>query len=84
MEEQKKEPLRPICLELEDAKAEIFAVVNMANKKRGIPFFLLESIVNEAARQVADFARQERETANRNYEQELLEYEKQRGERDDK
>lgn len=78
-----EKPICPLCLRLENAKAEIFAAVNAANKKHNIPFFLLESIVAEASRQVAGLAHTERENEKRNYEQEITEYNKQRGERDE-
>lgn len=75
-------PIRPLCLELEEAKAEIFAVINMTAKKHNIPFFLLEYIMQEATRQVVDLAKAERKQANENYTQQLAQYNK-RGERDE-
>lgn len=82
-ETEKKEPpapIKPLCLALEEAKAEIFAAVNMASKKHNIPFFLLESIVQEAARQASGIANTERENAARTYEKQLTEYQKGEGE----
>lgn len=76
---EKQQPIRPLCLELEDAKAEIFAVINMAKKKHNIPFFLLENIVAEAARQTSEFAAKERETAALAYEKELADFQKGEG-----
>lgn len=70
---------RPLCLELDDAKAEIFAAVNMTSKKHNIPFYLLESIVNEAARQVSNLAKAERETAAADYERQIAEMQKGEG-----
>lgn len=68
---QKTDPARPLCLEIEDAKMEIFDAINRASKERHIPFYLLESIVDDAARQVAKLANAERETAKRAYEDQL-------------
>lgn len=79
MKEKATPPVRPLCLELEDAKAEIFAVINMTPKKHNIPFYLLESIVMEAARQVSEVARQERELAAADYEKQVAEFNKSEG-----
>lgn len=68
---EEKTVKKPICLELVEAKADIFAAINNAAQNRGIPFYLLESIVEEAARQVSECARKEREIAKRTYEEEL-------------
>ena len=73
---EKTPPVRPLCLELEDAKAEIFSVITMTAKKHNIPFYLLESIVAEAAQQVSVFAKKERETAEKSYSQQLAEFNK--------
>ncbi len=74
-----EKPARPLCLELEDARAEIFAAVNMASKRHNIPFYLLESIVQEAARQVSALAKTERENAAIEYEKKLAEMQKGEG-----
>jgi hypothetical protein len=63
-------PERPLCLELLDARDRIFAVINDCANKHRIPFYLLESIVNDAARQVSRLADTERENARRRYENE--------------
>ena len=75
-EEKKNAPTRPLCLALEDARAEIFSVINMTAKRHNIPFYLLESIMQEATRQVVDCAKKEREIVARDYEQQLAEYKK--------
>lgn len=72
-------PVRPLCLRLEDAKAEIFSIVNLTAKKHDIPFFLIEPIITEAARQVRECAAKEREAAASTYERQIAEYNK-RGE----
>ena len=66
-------PSRPTCLELVDAKAEIFKTINDVSKKRQIPFWLLESIILDAARQVSELAAKERENAKQAYEKQLEE-----------
>lgn len=63
-----EEPLqKPLCLALIDAKKEIFDTINRVSKQNNIPYYLLESIVNEAALQVANCAKIERENAAREY-----------------
>ena len=65
--QEKSSIQRPLCLELVDAKKEIFDTINMVSRQKNIPYYLLESIVNEAASQVANCARIERENAAREY-----------------
>ena len=66
------QPARPLCLELVDAKNDIFEAINNASKQRNIPYFLLESIVTEAALQVSNLAKIEREAAAKKYEQQII------------
>lgn len=82
MSEQKEKtpPIRPLCLALDEARAEIFAVINMTAKKHNLPFYLIESIVNDAARQVGELSAKERENARLEYERQLYEVNNQRGE----
>lgn len=68
MKEVKTTPVRPLALEIDDAKEEIFGVINRMASERHIPFYLLENIVNDAARQVTELAKAERENAKRTYE----------------
>lgn len=65
---QEKKIARPMCLELDDAKAEIFALIEKLHTERKIPFYLIENITNDAARQVSSCADMEREAAMRLYE----------------
>lgn len=67
---------RSLCLELMDAKECIFGVINDFHKNHRIPFYLLESIVQDAARQVAAFAESERKSELQAYECKLKEAEK--------
>ena len=71
----KTAPTRPLCLELDDVKRDIVNVINAATKS-GVPFFLLESIVNDCANQVSANARAERESAKAAYNKQLEEYRK--------
>ena len=73
-EKRKEAPARPMCLELAEAQADIMNAINAAVRNRKIPFYLLESIVNDAARQVTGFAKAERTQAKKLYEQQLDEY----------
>lgn len=64
---------RPICLELEDAKTDIFGLIDNLHTDRKIPFYMLESIVSEAARRVKSCADAERTVAMQLYEKQLAE-----------
>lgn len=61
---------KPLCLELMDAKKDIFGVIDDYHQKHGIPFYLLESIVTDFARQVSNLANAEREKALADYNKE--------------
>lgn len=76
MADKKKEPARPLCLELQDAQTEIFGTIKKIAEKRGLPWYLLEYIVTDAAKQVAENARQERQGAAAMYEKQLEEFKK--------
>lgn len=71
-------PVRPLVLELDDAREEIFAAINRATSERHIPFYLLENIVYDAARQVSEHAKSERDRIKNAYEIQLAEFEKAR------
>lgn len=70
---EKTTPVRPLVLELDDAKEEIFSTVNRLATERHIPFYLLEGMVNDAARQVSALAKTEREQAKRMYDEQIAE-----------
>lgn len=59
---------RPLCLELENAKNDIYAAFNKQVSERKIPFFLLENIVNEVAHKVSAAADAERAAARKSLE----------------
>lgn len=70
---EKATPVRPLVLELDDAREEIFGTINRLATERHIPFYLLEGIINDAARQVVALAKTEREKAKQMYDEQLAE-----------
>lgn len=64
---------RPFCLELDDAKREIYDSITEISRKRKIPYYMLEFILNEALVQINIGANREREMAKINYERQLSE-----------
>ena len=79
---EKTPPVRPFCLEYEDAQREIVASVNAIVSKHKIPFYLLENIITNLAHQVSKNAEIERAEARQTYRTQLDEYEKGKGEGD--
>lgn len=69
-------PKKPLCIELEEAKAELVNLANDFHKGRNIPFFMLESIFADVFRQVATNAAAERTVAKNNFNKQLEEYAK--------
>ena len=67
----KTTPVRPLVLELDDAREEIFGTVNRLATERHIPFYLLEGMMNDAARQVSALAKTEREKAKQMYDEQI-------------
>lgn len=64
---------RPLCLELNDAKREIFDSITAIATKRNIPYFLLQHILFEALTQVKNGANTELEQANILYQKQIAE-----------
>lgn len=83
MKDPKTKPVRPLVLEIDDAKDEIFGAINRMASERHIPFYLLESIVNDAARQVTELAKTERGNAKRTYEAQTAEMAEREGKEDE-
>lgn len=83
MKDPKTKPVRPLVLEIDDAKDEIFGAINRMASERHIPFYLLESIVNDAARQVTELAKTERENAKRTYGAQTAEMAEREGKEDE-
>lgn len=75
MDKKKDKPARPLCLELQDAQAEIFGTIKKVAEKRHLPWYLIEPIISDAAKQVSENARQERQSAAALYEKQLREFE---------
>lgn len=67
----KTTPVRPLVLELDDAREEIFGTVYRLATERHIPFYLLEGMMNDAARQVSALAKTEREKAKQMYDEQI-------------
>lgn len=70
----KTAPSRPLCLSLTDARRRIYSVINDLAQNQHIPFYLLEGIVNDAAREVKANAEIERTQAAELYQQQLKEF----------
>lgn len=66
-EQKNTTPEKHMCLRMEDAKADIFNLIDELHAERKIPFFMLEGIVTEAARQVTSCADAERTAAMQLY-----------------
>lgn len=75
MDKKTDKPGRPLCLELQEARADIFGVIKKVAEDRHLPWYLIEPIVSDAAKQVSENARQERQTAAAMYEKQLKEFE---------
>lgn len=73
MDKEKKKIERPLCLELNDAKREIFDSITTIANKRNIPCFLLQNILFEALTQVKNGANNELEQANILYQRQVAE-----------
>lgn len=71
-----KMPIKPFCLRMMEAEAEIAKAINNAVKENRLPYYLLEPIVANAARQVSELAAAERQNAKAVYEAQLEEYAK--------
>ncbi len=74
--EETKKVDRSLCLELMEAKNRIFGVINDLHQVHRIPFYLMESIVLDAARQVTACADSERKSEIQAYERKLAEAKK--------
>lgn len=68
------QPIKPFCIDYEEARVEIFNAVSEASKVHNIPFYLLENIIESLLVQVREGKRNELEVSRRTYEQQLKEY----------
>ena len=66
-------PTRPICLNLEEAKTELFKTISYLADKYNLPCFLMEDMFWRAAERVSQLAESERKIALENYEEQLKE-----------
>ena len=66
-------PARPICLEIESARIELFKTIGYLADKYHLPFFLMEDMFREAAQRVSQLAESERKVALERYEVQLKE-----------
>lgn len=73
LEVKPNKPTRPICLELEDARAELFNTISYLADKYHLPCFLMEDMFRDAWQRVAQIAESERKVALENYEKQLAE-----------
>lgn len=71
MDKGQTKPTKPMCLKLAEFEAALVQLIN----ESGIPFFLLEAPLCNAAKEVTQFANAEREAAQEKYRKELAEYE---------
>lgn len=69
-------PVRPFCLEYQDAKNEVFTSVNNAVRKHNVPFYLMENILSEALHQVREGAKAEIQQATDSYKKQIDELDK--------
>lgn len=76
-------PIKPFCMDYEEARVEIFNAISQISKAHNIPFYLLENIIESVSIQVREGKRNELEMAQRTYEQQLQEYEAQNTEQND-
>lgn len=65
-------PIKPMCLALAEFEAELVKLINTS----GIPFYLLEPSLHNAAKEATKLANAERAEAQEKYRKELAEYEK--------
>lgn len=67
-------PQKLLCLELEEARQEIFTAVSDIANTHNIPFFLLEGVIFEILTQVKEGKRKEVDAAQQLYQKQLNEY----------
>ena len=76
MKIQDTQPVRPLCLRIKDARAEIYASITQSAQKHNISYSILDLIVSDALYQIQSGAKNEVEQANRNYNQQIAELQK--------
>lgn len=73
LEVKPNKPTRPICLEIESARIELFKTIGYLADKYHLPCFLMEDMFREAAQRVSQIAESERKAALERYEEQLKE-----------
>ena len=76
MKIQDTQPVRPLCLRIKDARAEICASITQSAQKHNISYSILDLIVSDALYQIQSGAKNEVEQANKNYNQQIAELQK--------
>ena len=71
MEKEQTKPIKPLCLALAEFEAALVKLINTS----GIPFYLLEPSLCNAAKEATQLADAERKEARERYRKELAEYE---------
>ncbi len=59
---------QPLCLAIEEVKREFISLINRATSESHLPFYILELILADGVRQVAEYAKAERVNATVSYE----------------
>lgn len=67
-EEAKTIRMKPFCLNYSESKKELFDKINELSKSKGIPMYMMETILKEALYQVHELANAEIEQAREKFE----------------
>ena len=76
MEIHDTQPVRPLCLRIKDAKAEICASITQSAQRHNISYSILELIICDVLHQVQDGTKAEVEQAQLTYNQQVAELQK--------
>ena len=71
-----EEPKKPLCLEYEEAKNDIYSVLNTVMGRKTLPLFAVDNILKDALRQIEEGAKNELIAAKSIYAKQLEEYKK--------
>lgn len=70
------EPIRPFCIEHDEATREVAIAINTIMQKHSIPSYLMKDILSQALQGIREVASIELQNAKIAYQQQLEEYEK--------
>lgn len=76
MKIQETQPIRPLCLRIKDAKAEIFSSISNIAQKHTIPYSILDLIISDALYQIHAGMKNEVEQAEITYNRQVAELQK--------